>query len=229
MKTKLRIAAMAGLISFGLFTAGQAEAATPAPTYKYVVKTHQYKTYQFKTFKYYYQVKLPVSQQPVAKAPEAKPQQPAATAPAAEAKPQQPAATAPAAEAKPAATASVNAFEQEVAKLVNEERAKNGLKALVLDGKLSEVARAKSQDMKDKGYFSHQSPTYGSPFDMMKQFGITYQTAGENIAKGQRTPQEVMNAWMNSDGHRKNILSSNFTHIGVGYVDGHWTQMFIGK
>ena len=93
------------------------------------------------------------------------------------------------------------------------------------------MPRKKSQDMHDKNYFSHTSPTYGSPFEMMKQFGIQYRTAGENIAKGQRSAQEVVNAWMNSAGHRANILNKNFTHIGVGYVaDGnYWTQMFIGK
>ena len=85
--------------------------------------------------------------------------------------------------------------------------------------------------MQTKGYFSHTSPTYGSPFDMMKKFGITYRSAGENIAMGQRTPEEVVKAWMNSEGHRKNILNSSFTHIGVGHVasGNYWTQMFIGK
>ncbi len=85
--------------------------------------------------------------------------------------------------------------------------------------------------MKKGGYFSHTSPNYGSPFDMMKEFGITYRSAGENIAMGQSTPEEVVNAWMNSEGHRKNILSSSFTHIGVGHVaeGNYWTQMFIGK
>ncbi|MBR2563318.1 MAG: serine protease, partial [Paenibacillus sp.] len=68
-----------------------------------------------------------------------------------------------------------------------------------------------------------------SPFDMMKQFGVTYSYAGENIAKGQKTPQEVVTAWMNSVGHRANILSKNFTHIGVGYYNGYWAQEFIGK
>jgi uncharacterized YkwD family protein len=93
------------------------------------------------------------------------------------------------------------------------------------------VAQKKSVDMAQNNYFSHTSPTYGSPFDMMRDFGVTYRTAGENIAQGQRTPQEVVNAWMNSAGHRQNILSTNFTHIGVGYEKSgnHWTQMFIGK
>ena len=130
----------------------------------------------------------------------------------------------------PLADDSVTAYENEVIRLVNVERSKQGLKSLTGDWQLSRVARYKSQDMKDKGYFSHTSPTYGSPFEMMKSFGISYRTAGENIAKGQRTPAEVVKAWMNSSGHRANILSSSFTKIGVGYVkDGnYWTQMFIG-
>jgi uncharacterized YkwD family protein len=126
---------------------------------------------------------------------------------------------------------TVSAYEKQVFDLTNVERAKAGLKPLVLDAKLSSVARTKSQDMHDKKYFSHTSPTYGSPFDMMKKFGITYSWAAENIAQGQRTPQEVVTAWMNSAGHRANILSPSATTLGVGYVaDGnYWTQMFIGK
>ena len=119
-------------------------------------------------------------------------------------------------------------YEKEVVRLVNAERTKRGLPELTYDWQLSRVARYKSQDMSDLGYFSHTSPTYGSPFQMMKSFGISYRTAGENIAKGQATPAAVVNAWMNSQGHRANILSTSFTHIGVGYVaDGrYWTQMF---
>jgi uncharacterized protein YkwD len=85
--------------------------------------------------------------------------------------------------------------------------------------------------MRDHKYFSHTSPTYGTPFQMIKSFGITYRSAGENIARGQTTPQKVVDAWMNSSGHRANILNSSYTHIGVGYASsGHyWTQMFIGK
>jgi uncharacterized protein YkwD len=82
--------------------------------------------------------------------------------------------------------------------LVNQERAAAGLPALKVNAKLSGVAEKKAEDLRDNNYFDHQSPTYGSPFDMMKQFGIQYTTAGENIAKGQRTPAEVMNGWMNS-------------------------------
>ncbi|WP_449538925.1 CAP domain-containing protein [Ferdinandcohnia sp. Marseille-Q9671] len=142
--------------------------------------------------------------------------------------PQQP--TEPKNENTNQASYSLSQFEQEVVTLTNNERAKYGLQPLKVDLKVSEVARLKSSDMKNKGYFSHTSPTYGSPFDMMKQFGVQYRAAGENIAMGQRSPQEVVTAWMNSEGHRKNILSSNFTHIGVGHVEGnYWTQMFIGK
>lgn len=122
-------------------------------------------------------------------------------------------------------------FEVQVVELTNEERTKAGLQPLAIDEELSRVAREKSQDMATSGYFDHTSPNYGSPFDMMRSFGISYRTAGENIAKGQRTPEEVVNAWMNSQGHRENIMNPNFTHIGVGFVEtgNHWTQMFIGK
>jgi len=122
-------------------------------------------------------------------------------------------------------------YENEVIRLVNEQRIKNGLKELQADWELSRVARFKSQDMKDNNYFSHTSPVYGSPFDMIKNFGISYRSAGENIARGQRTPKAVVNGWMNSSGHRANILNSTYTKIGVGYVaDGnYWTQMFISQ
>ena len=128
----------------------------------------------------------------------------------------------------PETDASVAAFESEVVHLVNKVRSENGLQALKQDWQLARVARYKSQDMRNLGYFSHTSPTYGSPFEMMKSFGISYRTAGENIAKGYATPHAVVNAWMNSPGHRANILNSAYTHIGVGYVkDGnYWTQMF---
>jgi uncharacterized YkwD family protein/spore coat assembly protein SafA len=121
--------------------------------------------------------------------------------------------------------------EEEVVRLVNAERAKGGLSPLTIDWELSRVAKYKSQDMHDKNYFSHTSPTYGSPFNMMKNFGISYKAAGENIAKGQKSAAQVVQAWMNSEGHRANIMSTKYSHIGVGYVaDGHyWTQMFIKK
>ena len=129
----------------------------------------------------------------------------------------------------PLTDSSVTEYEKKVVELVNKERAKYNLSPLTYDWQLSRVARIKSQDMKDNGYFSHTSPTYGSPFNMMKSFGISYSYAAENIAKGQKTPEAVVNAWMNSSGHRANILSDKYTKIGVGYVAGgnYWTQMFI--
>ncbi|MCB4302259.1 sporulation protein [Clostridioides difficile] len=126
-----------------------------------------------------------------------------------------------------------SAYQKEVVDLVNIERAKAGLNPLTLDSSISNVATKKSQDMIDNNYFSHNSPTYGSPFDMLKKFGISYKTAGENIAMGQKTPKEVVNAWMNSEGHRKNIMNPNFSKIGVGVAQKsggsiYWTQIFVG-
>ena len=125
---------------------------------------------------------------------------------------------------------SVSDYEKEVVELINEIRKEYGLSELKINTELCAVARAKSQDMKDNNYFSHTSPTYGSPFDMMKTFGISYRTAGENIAMGYRTPEAVVNAWMNSEGHRANILNASYKEIGMGHVSSgnYWTQMFIG-
>lgn len=130
----------------------------------------------------------------------------------------------------PLTDTKVTSYEQQVVNLVNAQRTQRGIPALKINWELSRIARYKSQDMHDKQYFSHTSPTYGSPFDMIRKFGISYRTAGENIAMGQTTPAAVMNAWMNSSGHRANILNGGFTQIGVGYVasGNYWTQMFIG-
>ena len=130
----------------------------------------------------------------------------------------------------PGSVPGVLAYEQEVVRLVNAERASHGLPALSIRADLCQYARVKSQDMHDSGYFSHTSPNYGSPFDMMKSFGITYSHAGENIAMGYSTPEAVVSAWMNSEGHRANILSASYTELGVGYVadGGYWTQWFVG-
>ncbi|GGG63818.1 CAP domain-containing protein [Paenibacillus radicis (ex Gao et al. 2016)] len=125
-------------------------------------------------------------------------------------------------------SASISQFQQQVVDLVNQERSKAGLSPLAVDSLLTKVATEKARDMDVNHYFSHTSPTYGSPFDMMKQFGVTYSYAGENIAAGQRTPQEVMTAWMNSPGHRANILNANYKKIGVGYVNNQWVQEFTG-
>jgi uncharacterized YkwD family protein len=167
-------------------------------------------------------VQQPVKEQPKTEQPAQKPaQKPVQQKPVQAEKPQ---ATTP-------ASSAVSAFEQQVVELTNQERTKNGLPALKLDVELSKVARDKSKDMQTKNYFSHTSPTYGSPFDMMKAYGVSYKSAGENIAMGQRSPEEVVQAWMNSQGHRENIMNPNFTHIGVGHVTAgnYWTQMFIGK
>lgn len=129
----------------------------------------------------------------------------------------------------PSVDASVTAYEQEVIRLVNEIRVQKGLNPLTYDWELSRVARYKSQDMKDSKYFAHNSPVYGTPFQMIRNFGISFRSAGENIARGYATPQAVVNGWMNSTGHRANILNANYTKIGVGYVPAgnYWTQMFI--
>lgn len=131
----------------------------------------------------------------------------------------------------PSVDGQSSSFESEVVRLVNVERARYGIAPLTQDWQLSRVARYKSQDMSSKGYFSHTSPTYGSPFEMMRSFGISYRTAGENIARGYATPAAVVAAWMSSPGHRANILNAGFTYIGVGYISSgnHWTQMFISK
>jgi uncharacterized YkwD family protein len=124
-------------------------------------------------------------------------------------------------------TGTATTLERRVVELVNEQRAAYGLSALTLSEQLCDGARLKSQDMKTSGYFSHESPTYGTPFAMMQQLGISYRTAGENIAMGYSTAEAVVNAWMNSEGHRANILNGTYTQIGVGEVDGYWTQWFI--
>lgn len=126
----------------------------------------------------------------------------------------------------------IGQFEQKVVDLTNQERTQRGLPKLKVDNELSKMANKKAQDMADNNYFDHNSPTYGSPFDMMSQFGISYTSAGENIAAGQSTPQDVVDGWMDSSGHRANILNQNYTYIGVGHVEGgsyghYWVQEFI--
>ncbi|MDQ0878098.1 putative YkwD family protein [Paenibacillus sp. V4I3] len=130
-------------------------------------------------------------------------------------------------------TTELTVEEQQMLELVNKERAAVGLSPLAVDLQLTKTARLKSQDMVDNNYFSHDSPTYGSPFDMMEKFGITYNAAGENIACNQSV-QAAHEALMNSPGHKANILSKDYTHIGIGIVNGGpcgkmFTQQFIGK
>lgn len=128
------------------------------------------------------------------------------------------------------AASDVHPHEQAVVRLVNAERAQRGLSALSLNSTLCRYARIKSEDLRQNGYFSHTSPTYGTPFEMMRTFGISYQHAGENIAMGFDSPSSVFAAWMQSESHRTNILSPSYHSLGVGYVSagGYWTQWFIG-
>ncbi|MGN0964464.1 SafA/ExsA family spore coat assembly protein [Dysosmobacter sp. HCP28S3_G4] len=130
----------------------------------------------------------------------------------------------------PEVDAKVLQYEAEVIRLVNDIRKQNGLSPLTANWELSRVARYKSQDMVDNRYFAHNSPTYGTPFEMMRAFGLSFRTAGENIAYGYATPQKVVDGWMNSSGHRANILNASYKQIGVGYVakGNYWTQMFMG-
>jgi len=248
MKKRFRIATVAGAVSLGLLTAGQANAAAPDCNTPKQITIKDAQAAQninvdelLKKFNAQGQSAQAAAPQQETQAPEqaeAAPQE-QAQAPEQSEQAQAPEQTQQNTKAqqsentdKAEQTKDASQFEQKVVDLVNQEREKQGLKPLTLNKKLSDVARTKSKDMMDKGYFDHNSPTYGSPFDMMKQFGIEYTTAGENIAKGQQSPEDVMNAWMNSDGHRKNILNPDFTEIGVGYVKGdttYWTQQFIGK
>ena len=128
---------------------------------------------------------------------------------------------------------NMNSDEKEVFELINMQRIQNGLSPLRENSELQRVARIKAQDMVNNNYFSHTSPTYGSPFDMMKSFKISYNTAGENIA-GNSSNSDAVTAWMNSPGHRANILNSSFNQTGIGVVKGSkygkiYVQMFIGK
>ena len=130
-------------------------------------------------------------------------------------------------------TSALTADELEVFNLINEQRKKNGLSALKIDSEVQNVARIKAKDMVNNNYFSHTSPTYGSPFDMLNSFKVSYKTAGENIA-GNSSNSAAVTAWMNSSGHKANILNSSFNYTGVGVVNGSkygkiYVQMFIGK
>lgn len=123
--------------------------------------------------------------------------------------------------------------ELEVFNLINAQRTKNGLSALKIDSEVQNVARIKAKDMVDNNYFAHNSPVYGTPFQMLNSFKVSYRTAGENIA-GNSSNQAAVNAWMNSSGHRANILNSNFNYTGIGVVNSPkygkiYVQMFIGK
>jgi len=139
---------------------------------------------------------------------------------------------------QPAAAASatpvdISADEQALLDLVNKARVEAGVTTLSFDKTLLETARLKAQDMAENNYFSHQSPTYGSPFDMMRSYDLEFKAAGENIA-GNETVEGAFEAWMSSDGHKKNILNNNFNYVGIGVATSKTygkilVQQFIGK
>jgi len=185
----------------------------------------------------------------------AAPKQPATTAapkqPAATAAPTQPSTTKAAAQSttaaqttQPATTAapttqqgttaagsSNSSYVSQVVTLVNEERAKAGLAALTVDSKAEAAAAVRAKEIMTS--FSHTRPNGSSFSTALKEQGASYSTAGENIAWGQKTPQEVVTGWMNSSGHRANILGANYTKIGCGFYQGsdgtcYWSQLFIG-
>ncbi|MEU7896046.1 CAP domain-containing protein [Nonomuraea sp. NPDC049152] len=126
-------------------------------------------------------------------------------------------------------TGGGSTVEDEVVKLTNAERASGGCKPLTHDPQLRAAAEGHSADMAAKGYFDHTSPDGRNPGDRIKASGFSPVSAwGENIAKGQRTAADVVRGWMNSPGHRANIMNCNYTHIGVGHDSKgpHWTQVF---
>lgn len=130
-------------------------------------------------------------------------------------------------------SSSMNSNEKEVFELINKQRTNNGLKELKVDEELQRVARIKAQDMVDNNYFSHTSPTYGSPFQMLNSFKISYKTAAENIA-GNSSNTGAVNSWMNSSGHKSNILNSSYNYTGIGVVSSKkygriFVQLFIEK
>ena len=127
----------------------------------------------------------------------------------------------------PALAAGMSTREAEACALVNAERTARGLAPLAVSSSLSDKARIKAQDMADNDYFSHTSPTYGSPFTMMRTLGVSYRSAAENIAMGYNKADTVVAAWMASPSHRANLLASRYVTVGIGYADGYWAQWLI--
>lgn len=125
---------------------------------------------------------------------------------------------------KTTSNTSVSAYAQEVVNLVNAERAKEGLSALSIDSKVTAAAQVRATEIKTS--FSHTRPDGRSCFTALAEAGASYSGAGENIAIGQKTPSEVVTAWMNSPGHRANIMNANFKYIGVGVNGTAWAQLF---
>jgi uncharacterized YkwD family protein len=130
----------------------------------------------------------------------------------------------------PVVPKAVTDSEDEVIRLTNQFRAQSGLPALKKNWELCRVARFKSRDMRDRNYFDHYSPTYGAFSNMIRSFGLSFRYAGENIARGQPTAYAVFTGWINSSGHRANMLGASYTQIGVGYEPNgdYWTTQLIG-
>ena len=155
----------------------------------------------------------------------------ATPAPTAAPRPTKPAATTPPSTGDDYTTPSISVQEENAFILLNQDRIANGLPALTLDPALCELARLKSRDMHENNYFSHTSPTYGSASNMLKQFGYTFTSVGENIAH-HATVEKSQAAFLSSSGHRRNILGSQWTKVGVGvWTDNqgfvYVTQLFV--
>jgi uncharacterized protein YkwD len=139
--------------------------------------------------------------------------------------------TQPAPTTKPStstSTTGTSKYASEVLRLVNIERSKAGLSAFTTNQPITNAANKRAQEIVKS--FSHTRPNGSSPFTALQEYGVSYRTAGENIAYGQKTPQEVVTGWMNSPGHRANILNANFNKIGIGVYQTngvyYWTQLF---
>ncbi|MFF4350135.1 CAP domain-containing protein [Streptomyces sp. NPDC001530] len=135
--------------------------------------------------------------------------------------------------ARPLSSAGLARTATEVVALTNAERTTAGLRPLSVDPLLTTAAQAHSADMVARAFYSHTSPEGSQPWDRAAAAGCTHGSIGENIACGQRSPAEVVRGWMNSPGHRANILKPDFTHIGIGLAGGgkagtYWTQLFGG-
>lgn len=123
--------------------------------------------------------------------------------------------------------------ESNLLSIINAEREKNNLPNLQIDEELQNVAKLKANDLVQNNYFSHISPTYGTPFDMLKSHNISYKTASENIA-GNSDIKSAFDAWISSDSHKENILSNDYNYTGIAVVDSIAygkviVELFIGK
>ena len=124
-----------------------------------------------------------------------------------------------------------NEYIAQVVEIVNEERRKVGLNPLAYDEQITYAATQRSYEMAEYQYFAHARPNGDSCFTVMDEYNVSWRMVGENIASGYTTPEQVMTGWMNSQGHKENILTSGYTKIGVGiaansYGRLYWTQLF---